>query len=291
VADVLLVWLAMALAALGVVLAHSLARYAFARLARLPLERTRLRVPVRLAGSSRTGGRLAVLAASSAVAYLAVAGLAFAFGTFRGVPTGESVVTVRAVLDGFDAAGKLQPGDRIVAVDGEPLVPGRAPSLTERVVAKQGAPVTLMIRRAGASLDVTIQPKQAEADDPKQAEAGDPKQAEAGRIPAWVLGVRQRVEPEVAAGAAAAAAYALRFPVAEARSVIVDHLVPMFSTGNVDVEVGDQQRLLEEFVRADQPVGLVAWRRALLAATCTLLVLALLDLAGAASLIAMRARR
>lgn len=119
---------------LWVVLVHALGRYACARLVKLPIERDRLRVFERLAGPV-------------------------------GVPTAAPAIVVMDVLPGFDAVGKLQQSDRLVAVDGEPIFAERGPSLAQRVAAKQGAAVTLTVRRQAELLDVTIQPKLAKRPD------------------------------------------------------------------------------------------------------------------------------
>jgi membrane-associated protease RseP (regulator of RpoE activity) len=269
----LLVGLAMALAALGVVLAHALGRYAFARLAKLSLERVWLRVFVRLPGPGRAGARLCAVAAGTAAAYLAVAALAFAHASCLGVPTGESTIVVGEVLDGFDAAGKLQRGDRIVAVDGEAVFAGRLPSLSQRVTAASGAPVTLTIRRAGAPLEVTIRPRQAEI----------------GARGPWLLGVRQSTERDVATVAAsAAAAAAIRAPLLWLRDILFEHAT--FVSGSDAPDPGGPVRIVEEFRRAFEPAGDVAWRRVLLAAAYALLLLALLDLLSAASIALERVR-
>lgn len=272
--------LVQALAPIPVVLAHALGRYAFAWLARLPVGRPELRVFVRLAGPDRSGARLGAVIAGTAAAYLAVAALAFAFATCRGLPTGTTSTVVDSVMDGFDAIGKLQPGDRIMAVDGEPLHAGHLPSLAERVNARAGAPVTLTVHRAGALRAVTIQPK-----------LDGPWQDEARTVPAWRIGVRLKHVPELATDAATGIAFAIRFPIAQVCDV-AGELVSPFAAADDEAEVAGPGRLADEFRRGFWPelVTPLVWLYALKAATFALLVLSIMDLASAAALVRARVR-
>lgn len=275
--DLLLGILIMALGALGIVVVHALGRYAFARAAQLPIERARLRVFVRLAGPGRTGGRLGALAAGLLAAYLGVAAIAFAFASCAGVPAGEPVLVVAEILEGYDAAGKLQPGDRIVAVDGEPIVPGRGRSLPERVAAKQGAPVTLTVGRAGARREVAIQPRQGEV-------AGGPR---------WLLGIRQRREQEHATDAATAAAYALRAPIEQARAILTEELAPALGAFRVEVSApdpGGPVHIVDE-LRAPAPLAALVLPVVALGAAYAMLALAILDLLRAAAIARERRSR
>ena len=66
--------------------------------------------------------------------------------------------TVGSVLDGFPAeeAG-IRVGDRIVAVDGEPV--GTFQELAQQIYVRAGQEVTLMVERAGERLPITVTPK------------------------------------------------------------------------------------------------------------------------------------
>lgn len=273
----LAVVLALELASVPVVLAHALGRHAFARLARLPIGRPELRIFVRVAGSDRTAARLGALAAGTSAAYLGVAALAFAFATCQGLPTGHIDIVVADLMDGYDAVGKLQPGDRILAVDGEPLLVGETPSLAERVRAKEGAAVTLTIRRAVALLDVTIQPRRGPSG--------------RGEAPVWLLGLRPRLVPEHATDAAMAAAFAIRFPIAQLRG-LAEEIASRFAAAD-EPDPGGPMRIVEEFRREPSLAGAsgVAWPYALSTALFALVVLALLDVAGAAAIVRARRRR
>jgi hypothetical protein len=291
-----------ALAPILVLLAHALGRRAFARLARLPVGRPELRVFVRIAGADRTAARLGALIAGTVAAYLAVAALAFAFARCQGLQTGTTSIVIAEVMDGFDAGGKLQPGDRILAVDGEPLLAYVPPSLTERVVIKGGAAVTLTVRRAGALLDVTIQPRLNERH---------------GARPIWLLGVRLTLKAETVTDAASAAAFAIPFPLSQGR-VVAEQLVASGATVGAlaipssimlvrelawapasmglaadddEADPGGPVRIVDEFRRGSSldPAIQIAWMYALSSAVFALLVLAIFDLAAAVAL--LRARR
>jgi C-terminal processing protease CtpA/Prc len=109
------------------------------------------------------------------MAYVIAAALALAVGSCGGT-RGEPAYVVGAVLDGYDATGKLAPGDRIVAIDGLVLREPVVANLVERVNARRGAPVVVTIDRDGALRDVTLKPTR------DHSSRGD----------AWVLGIRPR---------------------------------------------------------------------------------------------------
>jgi len=290
-----------ALAPILVLLAHALGRRAVARLARLPVGRPDLHVFVRIAGADRTTARLGALVAGPVAAYLAIAALAFAFARCEGLQTGTTSIVIAEVMDGFDAVGKLQPGDRILAVDGEPLLAYVSPSLTERVTAKGGAAVTLTVRRADALLDVTIQPR------PDERRA----------IPVWLIGVRLTREPDVVTDAGPAAAFAIRYPMEQVAAVAEDFVasgataamlaIPLplaqareigealiFGADDGDAaDPGGPVRIVEEFGRgfSIHRVIQLAWMYMLQMATFALLVLVILDVAGAVALVRARPRR
>jgi PDZ domain-containing protein len=87
---------------------------------------------------------------------------------------------VDVVLPGFDATTKLQPGDRILEIDGEPLRAPVVAALVSAVNARDGAPVTLSVERDGRDQTIVVRPQQDRTND--------------GRA-SWVLGIRPRVAP------------------------------------------------------------------------------------------------
>ena len=103
--------------------------------------------------------------------YISAVALAFALYSCHGVESAWRWFGVAAIQDNYDAHGKLEVGDRILAVDHQPLLaegeytpPGGGPtihadSLVQRVNDKHGAPITLTVLRDHHDVDVTIQPK------------------------------------------------------------------------------------------------------------------------------------
>lgn len=264
----------MVLATGGMVLVHAIGRYAFARAVGLPIERVEPRIGgfVHLAaGPDRGWARLGTQVAGTVATYLGVAALAFGFFTCHGVPTGVHTTVVREVLEGYDAVGKLAPGDRIVAVDGTPLYPGRGPSLAQLVAAKQGAPVVLAVRRAGEALDVTVRPRLGKEG-----------------APPWLIGLRLQSVPEVATGTVVVAAAAGRYPIEQVRVIVAGFIAEL--AGPDDPDPGGPVRIVEEFRRSSELDGF-AGQLALLVAVYAMLVLALLDAIGAVRLGFGRARR
>lgn len=102
------------------------------------------------------GARAAIIFAGPAM-NLALAALLFTilFG-WVGVP--EFRLVVAEVLPGSPAeqAG-LRPGDRLLAVDGDPLA--EWPELVQRVQSSPGRPLRLTVERAGQRLELTVTPR------------------------------------------------------------------------------------------------------------------------------------
>jgi C-terminal processing protease CtpA/Prc len=88
----------------------------------------------------------------------------------------ESAYVIGTVLDGYDATGKLAPGDRIVAIDGVALREPVATSLGDRVNARHGHAVVVTFERDGVRRELTLAPLR------DRRATGD----------VWVLGIRPR---------------------------------------------------------------------------------------------------
>ncbi len=117
--------------------------------------------------------RFVTIFAGPATNYVSAVVLGFALFAYHGVESSWRWFGVAEVRADYDAFGKLEPGDRIVAVDHKPILAEGTyagpdgttikadanDGLVARVNAKNGAPVTLGIVRDGRSLDVMIHPK------------------------------------------------------------------------------------------------------------------------------------
>jgi hypothetical protein len=129
-------------------------------------------------------------------AYGALAALAFAFYRADGVPTANLEVVADSVVEGYPAFGKIQPEDRIIAIDGAPLTK----SLSTLVDERNGAPVRLTLVRAGTTRDVTLTP--------------------IGHDGHWVLGFRPLIEHARSRDFAVIAQRAAMYPIEETKQLI-----------------------------------------------------------------------
>ena len=121
--------------------------------------------------------RLVTVLAGPATNYLLASMLAMVLYTCHGIDV-PHWYGVDDVMQGYDAYGKLEHGDRILAVDHRPLYIDSGPSLIERVLASGGAPITLTIERDGQAREVLI----------------TPRQDQTGNETAWRLGVKPLAE-------------------------------------------------------------------------------------------------
>jgi regulator of sigma E protease len=179
--------------------------------------------------------RFATIFAGPATNYLSAIALALALFTCHGVYSSERYVYVADVRADSPARGQLEPGDRIVLVDGEPLYAGRGASLTERVVKKKGAPLSLTVQRGPyRQLQVVVAPKLMKLDDgPPTLRLG--------------LGLTSRADV-YDVGLLAAAGHALAYPV-EQTKVIVTGLYGII-TGAERADPAGPVRIVDEFRKA-----------------------------------------
>src|SRR5262249_49440349 len=93
-----------------------------------------------------------------AASYLAACILAMGLLTCHGIEA-PHWYGVGRVFPGYDAYGKLEPGDRLLELDHVPLVLDQFPTLLERVRAARGAPITFTILRSGQTREVQVTPR------------------------------------------------------------------------------------------------------------------------------------
>lgn len=167
-------------------------------------------------------------AVGAVAGYLYIATLAFVLFTCRGVMKERAWYTVDSVLPDFDAAGKLQPGDRIVAVDGAPIHFPSTQSLVEAINAHDGAAVTFAVERGEQKLDVVVQPRL------------DPR-TDGKRI--WVVGIKPRLDHDFDRDVTSAIGHALHTPISEARQLAAE-LAP-----KEHADPGGPKRIVDEFPR------------------------------------------
>jgi regulator of sigma E protease len=204
--------------------------------------------------------RFITIFAGPATNYISAIVLAFALYTCHGVDSPWHWYGVAAVKDDYDAHGKLEVGDRIIAFDHAPIVasgtyqPEHGPSikaessLVERVNAKGGAPVTLTVIRGGVPVDVTITPKLAKDDTGKQL-------LQNGK-PYYLLGIVPSLDPDVIdVGVFASFGAALEFPVKETKAIGTG--LWEIVTGKESADPGGPKRIFDEFAKAWK-LGLVS---------------------------------
>ena len=180
--------------------------------------------------------RFLTIFAGPATNYVSAIVLAFGLYTCHGMESVEHWWGVDEVMQGFDAQGKLQPGDRILDVDHTPILESNGDSLVERINAKKGAPVTLTVQRAGKTLDVTIQPKLSAED----AKDGKPR---------WLLGIVPVLQSDtVHVGPVTAAGAALEYPIDQ--TILIGDMLGKIITGKEQADPGGPKRMIDEFHKA-----------------------------------------
>lgn len=210
--------------------------------------------------------RFLTIFAGPATNYLSAIVLAFALFTCHGVESSWRWYGVADVQDHYDAFGKLEVGDRIVEVDHVPIMAagtwsdGRHTvtadkSLTERVTAKQGAPVTITVLRAGKKQDVTITPTRIAGPEQelsiltaREMQACCNLALKHGE-PRYVMGIVPSETPDVLdVGLLAAAKGALEYPI-EQTKMIADGLYQIMA-GHEKADPGGPKRIYDEFEKA-----------------------------------------
>jgi hypothetical protein len=190
--------------------------------------------------------------------YLVLVGFALVLFVGYGLGSGALEYVVDEALPGYDAVGKLEPGDRILEADHVAVSPTGA-TLVSRVEAAGGKPVVLTIERSGQRRDITVQPKQSQLADRT----------------VWLLGIKNRVNEVRVHDTGAAVKAAALYPIHQTRNVAV--AIREIIAGRQEAEIGGPVRILEEFKR--RPAGLrAAFELLLLFAFYAWLALCVLDL-------------
>ncbi|HLL21668.1 MAG TPA: M50 family metallopeptidase [Kofleriaceae bacterium] len=204
--------------------------------------------------------RFLTIFAGPATNYLSAIVLAFCLFTCAGIDGKTAYFGVGNLIDNYDAAGKLEVGDRIVKVDDQPIAIGVGASLTERVTQKAGAPVKLTVLRDGKLLDVTITPKLSEKRTKIAVVARTVTFANGKVSTKWprfeardeqlyLLGIKLAVQTDkISIGVGEAAVRAIKYPV-EQTKVIATGLYSIVS-GKEEADVGSVVRITDEFKQA-----------------------------------------
>jgi regulator of sigma E protease len=200
--------------------------------------------------------RFITIFAGPATNYLSAIVLAMALYTCHGIDV-PRWYGVHEVNEGYDAQGKLQSDDRILAVNDVELFLDRGPGLIDRVTSAKGAPLRLTILRHGARLDVTIKPR---LDNDRRAlnELATlapslvpltHKLVESWPDPVWRIGVKPESQPLVIrVGILDAAGRAVIYPIEQTKVIGAGLYGIIF--GNERADLGGPTRMVEEFQRA-----------------------------------------
>jgi regulator of sigma E protease len=203
--------------------------------------------------------RFVTIFAGPATNYLSAIVLAMALYTCHGVDDPHRAA-VSDLLEGYDAHGKLERGDRIVAVDHTQHYSDAGPTLPERINAAKGAAVTITVERGGKLRDVTITPQLANeasvrtrrslAEIATLAPVLEPaiqRLSASLPDPVWRIGVIQ--QPAVVdIGVIAAAEQALIYPIKQTKVIGAGLYGIVF--GEEKADPGGPIRMVEEFRRA-----------------------------------------
>jgi regulator of sigma E protease len=180
-----------------------------------------------------TWQRFVTIFAGPATNYLSAIVLAMLLFTCHGYDEARWY-GVAQVTENAAAAGKLQPGDKIVEVNHVKLVIEPGSTLSTRVTASKGAPLTFSVERAGKLVDVVITPKLEKDKDGQDV---------------WRIGVLPEVIPEaVDVGVLKAAELALTYPVDQTRRICAGLYGIVF--GKEKADPGGPVRMVEEFSKA-----------------------------------------
>lgn len=180
--------------------------------------------------------------------------LIFVVFAFAGIETETAWYKVGGTEAGKPAAGKLQPGDRILAVNGQPIyayLEGKQHTDFRAEIQKShGAPVTLTVLRSGQQLDVEITPVR--------------DTAKEGEEPAWLLGIGLVPDPERRDVGVGTAAYrAVVYPWEKSGEILVGlykvirREVPGEVTGPVGITAAIKNHIEGGWVHALQVLALL----------------------------------
>lgn len=203
--------------------------------------------------------RFVTIFAGPATNYLSAIVLAMLLYTFHGVDDRHRNA-VSGLLEGYDAHGKLMPGDLILEVDDRPQFSDTGPTLPERINAANGAPITVTIERDGKRHDITITPRRDnEASVRARQHLTDiavlaPALAPTIKIlidrlpePIWRIGVVQQ-PAVVEVGVLDSAGRALRYPIDQTKMIGAGLYGIVF--GDEEADPGGPKRMVDEFHRA-----------------------------------------
>jgi len=165
--------------------------------------------------------RVATIFAGPGTNYLTALVLAFGLYSIGGVSTGVVEYTVEGFAEGYDAEGKLEVGDRIIAVNGVRATSktGGLPGMVQR---SKDKPIAITVLRSGEEVSVDIQAKPAPTAFTAQLYK-DYHQLHGMPWPdRYLIGIQMTQHPErVDASIGASLKHALAYPVKQSEMILV----------------------------------------------------------------------
>jgi regulator of sigma E protease len=183
--------------------------------------------------------RFATILAGPATNFLSAFILAFVLFQFWGVRSVERWHAVGAMKEGYDATDKFKPEDRILAINGNPVLAVDADHTFHELRAiinanTKGEALIVTVRRGDELLNISALPKLEKDEDGK---------------PLYRLGIAPYQQSErVKAGVLSSMKHALIYPF-EQSAVIVGSIVKIIR-GKEKADVGSGVRIVEEFKKA-----------------------------------------
>ncbi|HEU0035511.1 MAG TPA: M50 family metallopeptidase [Kofleriaceae bacterium] len=181
--------------------------------------------------------RFLTILAGPATNYLSA--IALAFGLYMCQGQAGDTYYVAEVTPGFDAVGKIQPGDRILTLDGVSMA-GRNLQLSEEIVKKQGKPVTLTVLRDHQVVVVPLTPK------PAVDAKGVPQRDKHNNL-VYRIGIVQTAD-FVDVGVLESAHDAIVYPVVQTKAILKGLYGIVF--GSEEADPGGPIRIVSEFKNA-----------------------------------------
>ena len=182
--------------------------------------------------------RFLTILAGPATNYVSAIFLAFALYTCHGMAGDTYYIGAMITGKGFDAEGKLEPNDRIIAVNGVTMISPSSETLSKAINETQGKPVSVTVLRGSLVVTKMIQPKLA-TENGKELLVDGKRQYQIG------VGLTPDI---VDVSVARAASGAVRYPIDMTRAIL-GGLKDIF-TGKEDADPGGPVRIVKEFETA-----------------------------------------
>jgi regulator of sigma E protease len=162
------------------------------------------------------------------------------FGLYMCTGMKGSTYHIAEVSDGYDAKGKLLPGDRIVAIDGHEMFGPSSTEIGKAINLKAGKPVEITVQRHYALVTLMVTPKVGVDEKGKEILDKDNK-------PQFKIGIIPTPD-RVDVGVGEALVGSLRYPITQTQAIF-GGFKDIF-TGKEEADPGGPVRIVKEFETA-----------------------------------------